>query len=109
MNRIVRIVIVTILALVPAFARGSHTGSTRASSTRCSTCERNTSGRIKRSTAERDAFGKHNPCPSTGRTSGSCSGYVIDHVQPLKRGGADTPSNMQWQTKADAKAKDKLE
>jgi hypothetical protein len=30
---------------------------------------------------------------------------VIDHVVPLKRGGADAPTNMQWQTKADAKAK----
>jgi hypothetical protein len=28
---------------------------------------------------------------------------------PLKRGGADSPSNMQWQTKAEAKAKDKIE
>jgi hypothetical protein len=34
---------------------------------------------------------------------------VIDHIKPLKRGGADTPSNMQWQTKAEAKAKDKIE
>jgi hypothetical protein len=28
---------------------------------------------------------------------------------PLKRGGADAPGNMQWQTKAAAKAKDKIE
>jgi hypothetical protein len=28
---------------------------------------------------------------------------------PLKRGGADSPSNMQWQTTAAAKAKDKIE
>jgi hypothetical protein len=33
----------------------------------------------------------------------------VDHIQPLKRGGADSPSNMQWQTKAEAKAKDKIE
>jgi hypothetical protein len=34
---------------------------------------------------------------------------MIDHIDPLKRGGADAPSNMQWQTKSDAKAKDKWE
>ena len=27
------------------------------------------------------------------------------HVQPLKRGSADSPSNMQWQTKEAAKIK----
>ena len=35
--------------------------------------------------------------------------HVIDHIIPLKRGGADAPSNMQWQTKEAAKAKDKWE
>jgi hypothetical protein len=30
-------------------------------------------------------------------------------VIALKRGGADAPSNMQWQTKEAAKAKDKWE
>jgi len=35
--------------------------------------------------------------------------YVIDHVISLAKGGADSPSNMQWQTKAEAKAKDKWE
>jgi len=34
---------------------------------------------------------------------------VIDHVKALKRGAADAPSNMQWQTVAAAKAKDKTE
>jgi hypothetical protein len=31
---------------------------------------------------------------------------VVDHVVALKRGGEDAPANMQWQTIADAKAKD---
>jgi hypothetical protein len=47
--------------------------------------------------------------PSTDRATGACPAYVDDHVVPLKRGGADAPSNMQWQTKAAAKAKDKIE
>lgn len=34
---------------------------------------------------------------------------VVDHIKPLKRGGADRPWNMQWQTTAEAKAKDRLE
>jgi hypothetical protein len=33
----------------------------------------------------------------------------VDHVKPLACGGIDLPSNMQWQTKDEAKAKDKIE
>jgi hypothetical protein len=54
-------------------------------------------------------FQKSQPCPSTHKTTGACPGYVIDHITPLKRGGADSPSNMQWQTTAAAKAKDRAE
>jgi len=49
------------------------------------------------------------PCPINGATSGKCPGYVIDHVQALAEGGADDPSNMQWENKEAAKAKDKTE
>lgn len=66
-------------------------------------------GKIKRSTAAKDSFKREHPCPANGHTSGSCPGYVIDHVNPLECGGADAPSNMQWQTVADGKAKDKTE
>ena len=31
--------------------------------------------------------------PSTGKTSGACPGYVVDHISLLKRGGADAPYN----------------
>lgn len=83
----------------PTFARSGATADV----------PRNSSGRIHRSSTARTEFKKANPCPATGSGSGACPGYVIDHVQPLKRGGPDTPANMQWQTKADAKAKDKWE
>jgi len=36
-------------------------------------------------------------------------GYVVDHIVPLACGGLDAPSNMQWQTKEQARAKDKVE
>jgi hypothetical protein len=71
--------------------------------------KRGSRGRIARSQTAKNQFKKQHPCPSTGKSSGVCPGYVIDHVQALKRGGSDTPTNMQWQTTADAKAKDKWE
>jgi hypothetical protein len=46
------------------------------------------------------------PCPGTGPSRGACLGYVIDHIVPLCTGGADHPSNMQWQTAAEAVARD---
>jgi hypothetical protein len=99
--------------------RNSSTGHTsrarvawshaRSTSTRCTTCERDANGRIMRNPAARKGFQRSNPCPATGRTSGACPGYVVDHVVPLKRGGVDEPGNMQWQTVAEAKAKDRIE
>lgn len=76
---------------------------------RSATSTRDIHGRITRSTAAKNAFKRQQPCPSTGRGSGACPGYVIDHVKPLECGGSDSPSNMQWQTIADGKAKDKME
>lgn len=55
------------------------------------------------------AFRKDNPCPATGRVSGPCKGWEIDHVTPLKCGGADAPRNMQWLTVHDHKLKTKHE
>jgi 5-methylcytosine-specific restriction endonuclease McrA len=89
--------------------RTSKPRSAPRSSTKCASCARDSRGRIVRSTAAKHDFQKAHPCPSTHKTTGACKGYVIDHVVPLKRGGADAPSNMQWQTKAAAKAKDKVE
>lgn len=62
-----------------------------------------------RSPAARAEFQRLTPCPATGDRRGPCPGYVVDHVQPLCAGGADAPHNMQWQTTADAKVKDRAE
>ena len=70
---------------------------------------RDSHGRLRRSAAAKAAFERDNPCPSTGGSRGPCPGYVVDHIVPLKRGGADDPTNMQWQTTEDAKAKDRFE
>lgn len=63
----------------------------------------------KRSTAAKDEFKRGHPCPATGNREGPCPGYVIDHITPLACGGADAPSNMQWQSVGEGRGKDKWE
>ena len=50
-----------------------------------------------------------NPCPVTGEARGECKGYVIDRIIPIACGGAEDASNMQWQTLAQAREKDRWE
>ena len=88
-------------------AKGSS--GTSAGSHKAQGVARDSHGRISRSAGAKGQFKKQSPCPSTGRSSGACPGYVIDHVVALKRGGVDSPGNMQWQTKAEARAKDRWE
>lgn len=68
-----------------------------------SSVPRDTRGRIARSETAKHAFEVQTGYPK-GRP-----GYVIDHIVPLACGGADAPTNMQWQTVAEAKAKDRVE
>jgi hypothetical protein len=86
---------------VPYTQRHTSTSSARFSSSL--TVQRDAHGRIKRS-----EVAKHDFMRSTGYPNGR-PGYVVDHIIPLKRGGCDCPSNMQWQTIDQAKAKDKWE
>ena len=94
------ILLILTLLTVPAWPRGSYR-SVRGTHP--------AARRIHRSRGARDAFERSHPCPATGRTSGPCRGHVVDHIQPLACGGADAPGNMQWQTKAEGKSKDKWE
>ena len=69
----------------------------------------NSQAKPHRSHAQVAAFKHEHPCPSTGKGRGRCPGYIVDHVKPLCAGGPDRPSNIRWQTVADAKAKDRVE
>ena len=111
--RVLILVLVSALPLVsaPAFAAGggSHGSYSTGVHGKAAAAQRDSHGHIKRSGQAKDQFKKANPCPSTGKSFGACPGYVIDHVVPLKRGGADSSGNMQWQTEAAAKEKDRWE
>ncbi len=50
----------------------------------------------KRDPAQRAEFMRAHPCPATGRGSGACPGYQVDHILALCAGGADAAANMQW-------------
>lgn len=54
-------------------------------------------------------FRKFNACPSTGKFTGACPGWVMDHMHSLRCGGPDTPENLWWQTRVEAKDKDRQE
>ena len=54
-------------------------------------------------------FRATHPCPSTGKTTGACPGWVVDHVRPLCDGGRDAPPNMRWQERRASYVKDKVE
>lgn len=55
------------------------------------------------------SFVNQQACPATGLHRLPCPGYVIDHIKTLACGGADAVENLQWQTREEAKAKDRWE
>lgn len=56
----------------------------------------------------RSSKAKHDFWKCSGYPHGR-QGYVVDHIIPLACGGKDVPCNMQWQTIAAGKTKDKTE
>lgn len=67
------------------------------------------SAAISRDRNQVNAFKRANPCPITGKATGACRGWEVDHRVPLKCGGADHPSNMQWLTRGQHKHKTRSE
>jgi len=91
------IILMTACVAIPsAYAKGHR-------STYAQGVKRDSHGHIARSESAKKQFERQTGYPN-GRP-----GYVVDHIVPLKKGGADAPYNMQWQTKAEAKAKDRWE
>ena len=133
MHRTMTIFFVVVMLLVPlrlTAQKGGRSSASRSTSSSCSTrstsspshqtsrstqspsrsvskkstvAQRNGKRRIQRSAAARDEFMRRTGYPK-GR-----KGYVVDHIVPLECGGADAPSNMQWQTVEQAKIKDRTE
>ena len=105
-KRIILTVILALVVITPTFGRTRPYHFNRSHSPRSYSYHPRSHpsrGRIRRSRTATDAFKRQTGYPH-GRP-----GYVINHVVPLACGGADSPSNMQWQTIADGKAKDKWE
>lgn len=89
---------------------GKSTTKTSSTSTKASSSHkakaavpRTNKGRIARSREAKHQFEVQSGFPHCR------PGYVVDHVRPLVCGGADAPSNMQWQTIEAARAKDSVE
>lgn len=108
MSRLAALAMAALLASPAAPLAGGPGVHGRASSSawhRSSSAHRSSHGQPKRDPGQRRAFVRGHPCPSTGKTSGACPGYQVDHRQALACGGADDPSNMQWLSVAEHRRK----
>jgi len=84
-------------------ARHKEAAAVSSAASSSSNVKRDANGHIARSESA-----KHHFEIQTGYPNGR-PGYVVDHIKPLACGGADEPSNMQWQIVTEAEAKDKWE
>lgn len=57
---------------------------------------RDAAGKIIRRADVIRAFRKLYPCDVTGKTTGACPGWAINHTLPLSEGGCDSVSNLDW-------------
>ncbi len=62
----------------------------------CGFVPRDADGRIKRSKAAIMAFRRQWPCPATGKKTGACPGWALNHSVPLDCGGCDVSQNLEW-------------
>lgn len=92
----------------PVSAQRGHGGGRAAGHATVRTSKSVRQPRTKVAPIKRSQAARHQFMVQTGYPKGR-PGWIIDHIVPLCKGGADAPANMQWQTKADAKAKDKVE
>jgi hypothetical protein len=95
MNSRQALLLAALLILAPAWTDAKPKPQTHVTTTE--------KARVHRSAAVRRSFMRQTGYPH-GRP-----GYVIDHIIPLACGGPDAVWNLQWQTVAEAKAKDKVE
>lgn len=62
----------------------------------CGAPARTADGSIRRRSDVLTAYKKLHPCPGTGRTTGACPGWALNHIVPLAKGGCDAVSNLAW-------------
>ena len=115
MRRLLASMAILALLWAPVSASGRVRTGTRSSQTRAGeprpaqkTSTRTRRARVSTSRIKRNAQARRAFMVQTGFPHGR-PGYVVDHIVPLACGGVDAPSNMQWQTVVDAKAKDRVE
>lgn len=86
-----------------ASSSAGYSQKNHASRLKCSSCPRDSEGRIKRDPDAVREFKRLDPRPAY------CPDCQVDHIIPLSRGGREDPSNMQWLPKAQHQDKTRRE